>query len=237
MKKCLVCLVVVLGAVAAASADYIVDNFESYADSAALNAAWVKNTSSNITHETSESFWGGKCMVIRNNGDLGIGFAQTKYDIPGGGAIWGTKGINLTYLGFTGIQMKFAVPVNNTSVPPFGSFGGTGGRVFLSMFDCWGQKVFGASYSNAVSGSNPYTSSGTNYPNGAILDMPFSAGLVSGMNLDNVFQITVGYDLAYYSTGCLLIDDVILTGTGTSIPEPATMVILGLGGLLLRKRK
>jgi hypothetical protein len=100
-------------------------------------------------------------------------------------------------------------------------------RVYLSMYDCWGLKVWSASYPGDTTPSN------TGYPNGIVWEMSFSTGLVSGQNFENVAQIAVGYDKTYNGTGALLIDDVILT------PEPATMILLGLGavGLLRRPKK
>lgn len=64
--------------------------------------------------------------------------------------------------------------------------------------------------------------------------MDFSAYTVTGMNLENVEHITVGYDKTYYGTGALFVDDVILVG----VPEPASLLVLSLGGLVsLRRRR
>jgi hypothetical protein len=165
-------------------------------------------------------------MLLQTNGG-GAGFMQTKLALPG--AVWNDHGVNLTYPGFTDIQMTFAIPANTAgSNLPWGNMGGAGGTVFLSMFDCWGQKVLGGTYPGTVP-----TPGGTGWASGVVFNLPFATKTVAGMNLENVYQITVGFEGTYYGTGALLIDNVILT------PEPATMVLLGLGavGLLRRSKK
>jgi hypothetical protein len=225
-KICIFVMVLALASFANAVAPMVVDNFESYADSTALNAVWQKNMSSAISSETLETYAGvmnnSKFMLLQTNGG-GAGFMQTKLTLPG--AVWNDHGVNLTYPGFTGIQLLIAVPVNGSG--PFGGLGGAGGNAFLSMYDCWGQKVLGAVYPGTLP-----TPGGTGMPNGALFDIPFATKTVAGMNLENVYQITIGFEGTYYGTGALLIDNV------TLVPEPATMALLGLGGLaLLRKPK
>ncbi|MEJ5259614.1 MAG: carbohydrate binding domain-containing protein [Anaerohalosphaeraceae bacterium] len=224
MKKCLAILMV-LGCIGLVQAAFVtvVDDFEGYADSAALQAAWVVNPNSNVTSETLESMLNGKCMLIQNNQSSPY-YAQTKYALPG--AVWQVHGVNLTYPGYYMIKMTFAVPKND-GVAPWGTLGGSGGDVFLSMFDCWGQKVFGASYPGDV------TPSGTGWPNGIVWEMNFADYTVPGMNLENVMYITVGYDKTYYGPGALFVDDIVLVG----IPEPASMILLSLGGLLTLRRR
>jgi hypothetical protein len=227
MRRSIIVLVVVLGIAAAVNADMVVDNFESYADSAALQAAWVPNAGSAISAETVETYTGlmtNKFMLLKTNGG-GAGFMQTKLNLPG--AVWNDHGVNLTYAGFNGITMRIAVPVNGSG--PYGTLGGAGGTTFLSMFDCWGQKVLGMVYPGTA--PTPGGTGMTLNSGGALFTIPFATATVAGMNLENVYQITVGFEGTYYGTGALLVDDV------TLIPEPATMALLGLGGLLLRRRK
>jgi hypothetical protein len=104
------CIVLVLALASFANAaTMVVDNFNGYVDSAALQAAWVPNTGSAISSETLVTFLDNKCMLLQTNGG-GAGFMQTKLALPG--AVWNDHGVNLTYPGFTDIQMTFAIPAN-----------------------------------------------------------------------------------------------------------------------------
>lgn len=223
-KICIIVVVLAFASFTNAVDTLVVDNFESYADSAALTGAWVPNASSNITSETLVNALSGKCMLIQNNSNSPY-FAQTKLALPG--AVWNDHGVNLTYPGYTDIQMTFAIPPSTPGQNlPWGDMGGTGGRVFLSMYDCYGIKVLGATY---TSGATP---SGTGWSSGITWNIPFATYKVAGQNLENVYQITVGYDSTYNGTGALLVDNV------TLIPEPATLTMLALGAIgLLRRQK
>ena len=226
MKKYLMLMLCLAGISNAALV--MLDNFEGYADSAALQAAWVMNTSSDITDEILVNdpgvpvLNGNNCMLVYNAAQ-GVGWTQTKYALPGG--VWMDHGVNLTYPGYTAISMRFAVPPNGTT-PPWLDLGGSGGNVLISMFDCWGQNVFSANYSASV------TSSGTGWSTGIVWEPDFATYTKAGMNLENVYQITVGYSNGWYGEGALFVDDI-----GFVIPEPATLALLGLGSLVIRKRK
>jgi hypothetical protein len=202
----------------------VVEDFEHYDNLEDFHTAWVLNPASNLVSQTIEIMLNGHCMLLRNT-SADPYYAQTKLTLDG--AVHNEHGVNLVDPGYFMIKMTFAVPLND-GVPPWGTLGGSGGDVFLSMFDYWGQKVFGASYPGDV------TPSGTGWPNGLVWEMNFNEFTAAGMNLENVEQITIGYDKTYYGTGALFIDDIILVG----IPEPATLILLGLGSLgLIWKRK
>lgn len=231
MKK-YVMLVFMLTVVGMSNAAVVMlDDFNGYANDAALQAVWVMNTGGSdiatetlVTDTTVPVLNGSQCMLITNVSTVKY-YAQTKLALAG--AEHNVHGVNLTsaYPGATGITMTFAVPLNNASAP-YGTLGGSGGDVLLSMYDCWGQKVFSASYPGDV------TPSGTGMPAGIVWDLDFAAYTVAGMNLENVEQITVGYNNAYYGAGAMFVDNV-----GFIVPEPATMALFGLGALAFFKRR
>ena len=98
----------------------------------------------------------------------------------------------------------------------------------MSMFDCWGQTVFSASYPGTV------TPSGTGWPNGIVWTVDAATGIQAGMNLENVEIISVGYNNGWYQDGGMFVDDITFVGI---VPEPATMLILGLGSLFMVKKR
>ncbi|MGD9109304.1 MAG: hypothetical protein PVG93_00055 [Phycisphaerales bacterium] len=195
----------------------VIEDFESYTDDFGLQAAWVMNLSSDITGETLVNdpgvLNGSNCMLITTDGQGPAYYAQTKLALPG--AVHNDHGVNLT--GYDTISMTFAIPPDG-STPPWENLGGTGGIVFLSMFDCWGMKVFGANY---AAGSP--TPSGTGWPSGIVWELDFATYTESGQNLENVEQITVGYSNCWYGPGALFVDDIVVYDSSSLVcsEEPA----------------
>ncbi len=230
MKRYLMLVLMVVGVTNAAVV--MLDDFESYADDAALQAAWVPNESSDISDEklindsSVPVLNGNNCMLVYSEAQ-GVGWIQTKLALPG--AVHNDHGVNLTYPGYTAITMTFAIPPNG-STPPYADLGGSGGNVLISMFDCWGQNVFSANYS-PTSGNN-VTPSGTGWSTGIVWAPDFATYTKAGMNLENVEHITVGYSNGWWGEGALFVDDI-----GFVVPEPATLTLLALGGVLLRRKK
>lgn len=200
---------------------WVVDDFESYADDTALQAAWAMNTGSNIQGETLENVLNGQSMLIENNNSSPY-YAQTKYALPG--AVFNDHGVNLTSAGYDAITLTFAIPAKNLG-GSWDYLDGSGGQVFLSLYDCWGGKVLEAAYGGGV------TPSGTGWSNGIVWEIDFAGHTISGANLENVEKITLGVKNTYYDYGGLFIDDVVF------VPEPATITMLGFGAFALLRRR
>jgi hypothetical protein len=185
-----------------------IDNFQSYADTSALNTAWVVNASGNAgTTEALVDASGNKYLSLSYN-TVSPYWAQTKFSLPG--AVWGSSGVNWSYWGYTGLQFDYKV----TDV---GS-----GNNRISVYDCWGQTILTKSLSAALT-------------DWVTVTVDFATCLQSGMNLENLAVIGFAAQNTWYSspTGAFCIDNITLI----PVPEPMTMSLLALGGLLLRKRK
>jgi hypothetical protein len=208
MKK-LICMLVVIAFASFANATVqpLIDNFESYADSAALNAAWVVNTGGNAATETLVDESGNHVLKLAYSVASPY-WAQTKYSLPG--AVWGTSGVNWSYWGYTGLQLDYKI----TDV---GS-----GNDRITVYNCWGTAVLSKSIPAAVTGWTTVT-------------LDFVTDLKAGQNLENCAVIGIAAESTWYSspTGDIFVDNMTLI----PVPEPATMSILALGGLLLRRRK
>ena len=88
MKKFVILLLMVflfVGSAANAATPLVVDDFESYADSTALQAVWVMNLSSDITTETLEPVLNGNSMLITNAEQGPAYYSQTKLTLLGAG--------------------------------------------------------------------------------------------------------------------------------------------------------
>ena len=168
--------------------EVLLDDFESYTSSTALNAAWAVHTGGNTMTETLVNESGNNVMRMDYEVESPY-WTQTKFTLPG--AINGSSGINWANLGYTSLSFRYKI----TDV---GS-----GIIYFTGFDCWSQKILSASW--------PSTSVTNGWVDATI---DFSTALQAGMNLENVCVIAFGANSTWYSspTGNLFIDDVVLNG-------------------------
>jgi hypothetical protein len=202
-------MLVVLGITAIANA-VVVNNFEQYADSAALNAEWQTAGNAGSVISLFQEEGGNKCLKLNyNTGDQY--YAQVKYFLPG--ITWGTSGINWDYPGFKTISFDYKITDQGSTKTRF------------TVFNTWGGKIGGKDNGNG-SVTNGWVHVELN------LEEIRVKNAVPAVNYQNVGMLGISAQDTWSggAVGELMIDNIV-------VPEPATMVILGLGGLLLRKRK
>jgi len=213
MRKMFGLLVVLSLATMASAAAMIVDDFNSYADDASLQAAWVPQTGGLAVTETLSTYNGSPAMLFQIAGGSPY-WSQVMYSVPG--AVWQVHGVNLIYPGFNAVKLDFSIPSSTV-------MGGTGGLFYITFFDCWGQAVLSANVDNG----GGVTKSGTSMT----WEIPFATATVSGMNLENVARIALGYKNCYYQAGAVYVDNIQL------VPEPVTCSLLALGALAALRRR
>lgn len=126
MKRTILLAVVILALnISAGAAIMVYEDFESYADTDALNGAWEVNTSANAATQTLVTDGDNQYMKFVYP-TSGAGWAQTRKELDG--AVWQSHGVNLTYPGYTGISMDINVA-------------NAGGNVFFTMINAWGTTV------------------------------------------------------------------------------------------------
>lgn len=173
----------------------VVEDFESYADSAALSAAWVVHTGGGAATETLVNENGNKCM--RFYYPVGNpGWAQTKYTLPG--AVWNGTGIN--WSNYTDISFDYKITDQGSNLSQF------------TVWNSYGVKVGGADFANG------------NVTSGWIkVNLNLEAIKVSGQNYSNVCLIGFTAKNTYYDspTGDIYFDNIVLSNSRSIVcPNP-----------------
>jgi hypothetical protein len=197
-------LVVVLAVASWCGATIIVDDFESYADSAALNAKLVGQTPNETVTLSAAGHNGGQALQAAYNTWADPWWSGTQLTFGGAnGQDWA---------GQTTLTVWYKVLTAASTIE-------------IKLSDCWGD-MFNVAYKAAASPT----------PVGDwvkwdidITNLVNYAGAGSWM-INHVGRIQLAQVVPNNGGGTVLYDDI-------SVPEPVTLTLLSLGGLLLRKRK
>jgi hypothetical protein len=207
MKNVMLLLVIacLTGYAFATPLDLVIDDFESYADTAALNASWTEGGTTTQALSTTENVTTGGSQSMEYNYANGSSpyYSKTMHSVTGTS---GGSGTAMDMRGYDELIVNFKC--TNQS-----------GYLFLKLFDEWGSEAELFYYDNQ------------NYVQpGDWTEWAIDLTSVDPSSLWNVGRIDL-YMKGNYGSGQMYFDDI-----GLAIPEPATIALLGLGGLLLRKR-
>lgn len=208
MKKLFFMFLAILATAGSVNADLVIDDFESYADDAALQAAWP--IGGYIYSSSLENQLNGQCMFLETDANSPYWEGSAAHQLPG--TVPSSYGLNFS--GYDTMKMTFAVPPEAADV-----------KIRLSLYDCWNTLAMQATYYNYL------IPAGTGWPDGIVWQIDLASYTVSGMNLENIQTVRLDLLEAWDGDSAVYIDDIILT------PEPATIVLLGLGSIALIRKK
>lgn len=200
-------LVVVLAAITQAEI-VAINGFEGYASTLALKGEWTNTANLTITLDTTTVHSGVNAMKYAYNDGASPYSAKTEYRLPG--IVWGTSGQDWTDT--TQVSFWYKVTAKKE-------------QMWFKLVDCFGNNVYEQNFGSVAVGD--WTEGILN------LTVPDSKGRsLTAYDMQHMGRIDICFPATYYGSGTVYFDDITRV-----VPEPATMLILGLGGLLLRKRK
>lgn len=217
MKRFMMYLVVVLAAASWCGATIVpINDFESYADSAALQAEWAATANLTRTLDTTDVHGGINSMKYTGSTWNSPWYLKAEYRLPG--IVWGTSGQD--WNDTTALSMW---------VKPTASKG----NFKIILVDCYGNNLYSKSFGVLPTGSWIELS----------CDLTAADTLGHVLTKDELGRIgridlvakkeTALYPNSQDGTNTYYIDDI----TRTVIPEPATMSLLGLGALAFFRRR
>ncbi|MCE5340981.1 MAG: hypothetical protein LLF92_07625 [Planctomycetaceae bacterium] len=172
----------------------VVEDFESYASSAAVSAAWVVHVNGDPATETLVDEGGNKCLKLLYNTNGSNAWLQTKYLLPG--AVWLGSGVNWASPGYTNISFKYKITDQGSDLTQF------------TIWNSGGTKIAGADIG-----------SGTVTGGWVTVNLNLQTIKASGQNYQNVGLIGFTAKNTYYDspTGDIYFDNVILSNSENTV--------------------
>ncbi len=213
MKRRIVGLMLVL-LVAAMCQATVINDFESYANTLALKGEWTNTANLTITLDTTDVHSGTKSMKYTGSTWNSPWYLKSEYRLAG--VEWGVSGLNWTGMSTLSLWVK-----------PTASKG----CFKMSIVDCYGNNIYLMNWGVLPVGQWINLTWNLNGPD-AYGDMLTASERTIIGRIDIVAKKETAFaPNSQDGTNTYFIDDI------TVVPEPATMLILGLGSLLLRKLK
>ncbi len=193
-----------------------INDFESYADTAALQAEWTATANLTRTLDTVDFYGGSQSMKYTGSTWNSPWYLKSEYNLPG--IVWGTSGQDWTD------TTELSMWVKPTA---------SKGNFKIILVDCYGNNLYSKSFGVLPVGSWIELT----------CDLTAADTLGHVLTADELGRIgridfvakkeTALYPNSADGTNTYYIDDI----TRTVVPEPATMTLLGLGALAFFKRR
>lgn len=217
MKTSVMYVVVVLAVASWCGATVMqINDFESYADTAALQAEWTATANLTRTLDTAEVHGGSMSMKSTGSTWNSPWYSKMEYRLPG--VVWDASGQDWTDT--TALSMW---------VKPTASKG----NFKIILVDCYGNNLYSKSFGVLLTGS--WVELTCDLTAADTLGHVLTAAEFGRIGRVDVVakKETALYPNSADGTNTYYIDDI----TRTVVPEPATMALLGLGALAFLKRK